>query len=79
MTETWALTKGQQRMVLALAQQRQEIATRANEALAEIAAALQETLEMVATVKGIDAKELEFADGETPGEVVLRRKAGAEA
>ena len=72
--ETWVLTKGQSRVVLALAQQRQEVTARANAELAEIEATLQETLEMVATVKGIDAKELEFADGETPGEVVMRKR-----
>ena len=42
MTETWALTKGQQRVVLALAQQRQEVVAGANKALGEIEAATRE-------------------------------------
>ena len=77
MTEKWALTKGQQRMVLALVQQRQEVTTRANEALVEIGEGLQEATKLVAATLGLKPDEVEFADGETPGEVVMRRKEAA--
>ena len=77
MTEQWELTKGQQRIVTALVHQRQEVVTAANQTLGEIGAALQEVLEMVAAAKGLDAKEVDFADGEVPGEIVLKRKDAA--
>jgi hypothetical protein len=75
MTEQWAISKGQQRIVVALVRQREEVVAKANETLAEIGEGLQEALAIVATARGLDAKDVEFADGATPGEIILRKKA----
>ena len=69
----WNLTKAQQRMVGALVQQRQQVVEEGNRQIAEINEALDETKEMLASKRGLDPNEVEFANAES-GEIVLKKR-----
>ena len=70
---TWALSKAQQRMVGALVLQRQQVMEEGNRQIAEINEALSETKEMLASKRGLDPAEVEFANAES-GEIVLKKR-----
>jgi len=68
----WELSKAQQRMVGALVQQRQQVMDEGNRQIEEINEALNETKEMLASKRGLDPAEVEFANAES-GEIVLKK------
>ena len=60
-------------MVGALVQQRQQVMDEGNRQIAEINEALDETREMLASKRGLDPNEVEFANAES-GEIVLKKR-----